>query len=188
VEERRVIDRTNAEATAANEPFSFEEALDRQLAEMTSCFAHGVLSHGGSGPRTLTVEQYEAALPISRHGGWTWLDHELIRAVREGAKPGDPLPPIEAEPFIRHALDTEVGIVGEAAGRRVAVLFSHEDFPGVRFGHRFRPMWSDDPDKVGTGWEEISLLEFVEAGGLHRMMENPPAADAAGITWTDWSD
>jgi hypothetical protein len=33
--------------------------------------------------------------------------------------------------------DTEVTITSHGARQCVAVLFSHQSFPGVRFGHRF---------------------------------------------------
>ena len=54
-----------------------------------------------------------------------------IEAVRAGAQPGDPLPPLQARPFIDRVTDTEMIITGRGPGRCVAVLLCHEDFPGA---------------------------------------------------------
>ena len=59
----------------------------------------------------------------------------------------------------------------------VVALFSHQGFPGVRFGHRFTP-----GDKHAPIW----LKEEIETGALHRMMQAQPAPDDAGIVWTTW--
>ena len=81
---------------------------------------------------------------MANRGGWTGLDFPLLRAVHEGAQPADPLPPLEAKPLIRGVHDVEVRIVGAGPERRVAVYFSYEPFPGVRFGHRFERHPSDE--------------------------------------------
>jgi hypothetical protein len=62
----------------------------------------------------------------------------------------------------------------------VAVLFSHRDFPGARFGHRF------PPEPYGEGHETIWLMEEIDTGALHRLMRNEHSADDAGIIWTTW--
>lgn len=116
---------------------------------------------------------------VLSHGGWTGLDLATIEAVRGGAQSGDPLPPLRAEPYITRVADTEVIITGSGRGRRVTVLFSHTDLPGVRFGHRFPPSFA-------PGGEPIDLKEEIETGALHRMMQTPPPADTNGITWTTW--
>jgi hypothetical protein len=67
------------------------------------------------------------------------------------------------------------------AGRRVAVLFSHQLFPGRRFGHRFPP-----PSSMTARDAPIWLKEEIETGALHRMMTDPPVSDEAGILWTTW--
>jgi hypothetical protein len=72
-------------------------------------------------------------------------------------------------------------ISGSEDDRRVAVLFSHQHFPGVRFGHRFPPPSVEDI-RHSTVW----LKENIETGALHRMMQNQPSADEAGIIWTTW--
>ena len=64
--------------------------------------------------------------------------------------------------------------------QRVAVLFSHQDFPGARFDHRF-PGY--DP-----ALERIELKEEIETGALHRISQSHPAPDDAGIIWTTWED
>lgn len=49
-----------------------------------------------------------------------------------------------------------------------------------RFGHRF-PL-----NPSGEGDEKIGLKEDIETGALHRMMNDPPVPDDAGIVWTTW--
>src|SRR5207244_1235259 len=110
----------------------------------------------------LTDRAYAEARKVLDHGGWTGLDRRTIQAVREGARPGDPLPPI---PFIDNIVNAEVIITGTGAGRRVTVLFSHRHFPGARFGHRF-PL-----DQYAEGYEQIWFMEEIETGALHRMMD-----------------
>ena len=94
--------------------------------------------------------------------------------------PGDPLPPLQPHPYIDNVTGADVIITGTGPQRRVAVLFSHQHFPGMRFGHRFS---GRDP-----GLEGIELKEEIETGALHRMMQTLPPADDAGITWTTWED
>src|SRR5215472_7903941 len=89
--------------------------------------------------RVLTHDAYAEVLQSIKRGGLTSLDPATIEAVRGGAQPGDPLPPLQATPYIRGVTDTEVIITGNKQGWRVTVLFSHTDFPGIRFGHRFPP-------------------------------------------------
>lgn len=130
-------------------------------------------------PDVLTERAYAEARKVLGHGGWTGLDPIIIEAVRNGARPGDSLP---AKPFIRHVTDTEVIIHGDGPERRVAVLFSYDRFPGVRFGHRFRL-------ECGTANREpVWLMEKIETGSLGKMMQDPPAPDDAGIIWTTWGD
>ena len=69
-------------------------------------------------------------------------------------------------------------ITGQGAVQCVAVLFSHDSFPGVRFGHRFTP--------PSGKHAEIWLMEEIETGALHRMMKVRPWADDEGIIWTAW--
>jgi hypothetical protein len=137
---------------------------------------------GGWTPRLLTERACTEARKVLGRGGWTGLDQATIEAVRGGAQPGDPLPPLEAEPYIRHVTDTEVIITGTGQGRRVAVLFCHASFPGVRFGHRF-PLGLDE-----YGGDPVYLREEIETGALHRMMQAQPAPDGNGIIWTTWGD
>ena len=80
--------------------------------------------------------------------------------------PGDPLPPLQPHPYIDNVTGADVIITGTGPERRVAVLFSHQHFPGVRFGHRFS---GRDP-----GLEGIELKEEIETGALHRMMQPWP--------------
>jgi hypothetical protein len=81
-------------------------------------------------------------------------------------------------PFIKGVGDdAEVIITGHGVRQCVAALFSHQGFPGVRFGHRFTP---------GDEHAPIWLKEEIETGALHRMMQAQPAPDDAGIVWTTW--
>lgn len=134
------------------------------------------------GLRVLTERDFTEARKILDHGGWTGLDRVTIRAVRDGARPGDPLSPLAATPLIRHVTDTEVIIHGDGSARRVAVLFSYVPHPGVRFGHRF-PLESHE-DNYGPIW----LMEEIETGALIRMMQHAPTPDIDGIIWTTWGD
>jgi hypothetical protein len=154
--------------------------LEQQRAKIAAAFREGWRPAGAGQPRVLTERAYAEARNVLGHGGWTGLDRAAIQAVRDGAQPGDPLPPLQRDPFIEGVTDAEVIITGRGRGRRVAVLFSHRDFPGVRLGHRF-PL---DPD--AGGHELIWLKEEIETGALHRMMDGQPAPDGAGITWTVW--
>jgi hypothetical protein len=159
-----------------------ESKLLRQKAEVEADFGGGWVPRDVGTPRVLTDSAYAAARKINDEGGWSGLDRVIIEAVRDGAQPGDVLPPPEARPFIdRVADDTEVILVGSDRERRVAVLFSHEHFPGIRFGHRL-PLLSEKGAKHALIW----LKEQIETGALRRMMRNPPAPDDAGITWTTW--
>lgn len=133
-------------------------------------------------PPELSLASYKHALRVISDGLLTGMDPAVIRAVRHGAQPGDPLPPPERKPFITGVSeDAEVIISGNNGNGCVAVLFSHQHFPGVRFGHRF-PSPSVEDIRHSTIW----LKESIETGALHRMMRDPPSADQAGIMWTTW--
>ena len=159
-----------------------DSELERQRTEVEASFRDGWAPPGAGEPRALTVRAYAEARKVLDNGGWTGLDPVTIQAVRDGALPGDSLPPLRPEAFIRHVTDTVVIIHGDGRTPRVAVLFSYDPFPGVRFGHRF-PLESPAENR-----EPIWLMEEIETGALDRMMQDPPAADAAGIIWTTWGD
>jgi hypothetical protein len=90
----------------------------------------------------------------------------------------------ERRPFIsRVSDDVDVIITGSGAQRRVAVLFTHQDFPGAHFGHRFPEPWTGAAQHAS-----IWLMEEIETKALHRMMRNQPPTDDAGIIWTTWGD
>ena len=156
--------------------------LEQQRAEIEAAFRQGWRPIGAAKPRVLTGRAYAEARKVLGHGGWTGLDRATIDAVRDGAQPGDPLPPLQLHPYIDNVTDAEVIITGVGPQRRVAVLFSHRHFPGVRFGHRFPP----DPDAEAL--EQIWLKEEIETGALNRMMQSQPPADETGIIWTTWED
>jgi hypothetical protein len=159
-----------------------EDDLEFQRAAIERAFRHGWASPEDGRPRVLTERAYAEARKLLGHGGWTGLDQATIQAVRNGALPGDPLPPSQPRPFIRDVTGAEVLITGSGPGRRIAVLFSYPHFPGIRFGHRF-------PREPGRGTHErIWLMEEIDTGALDRMMQDPPAPDDAGVIWTTWGD
>ena len=159
-----------------------DSGLEKQRAAVGATFSEGWIPQGAGEPRTLTERTYAEARKVLDHGGWTGLDHVTIQAVRGGALPGDPLPPLEAAPLIRDVTDTEVITHGNGPERRVAVLFAYAPFPDVRFGHRFRL------ESPAENREPIWLMEEIETGALDRMMQDPPAPDDAGVIWTTWGD
>jgi hypothetical protein len=159
-----------------------EGDLEFQRAAIDRAFRHGWASAEDGRPRVLTERAYAEARKVLDQGGWTGLDQATIQAVRDGAQPGDSLPPLQPRPFIDNVTDAEVFITGSGPERRTAVLISHEHFPGIRFGHRF---WREPGRET---YEDIWLKEEIETGALHRMMQDPPAPDAAGVIWTTWRD
>jgi hypothetical protein len=156
--------------------------LEQQRAAIATGFREGWVPQGVGQPRALTERDCAEARRVIDQGGWTGLDRMTIEAVRGGARPGDPLPPLQPHPFINHVSDAEVIIHGEGPERRVAVLFSHDHFPSVRFGHRFRL------ESPRENREPIWLKEEIETGALHRMMRHMPVADDAGVIWTTWGN
>jgi hypothetical protein len=112
------------------------------------------------------LERQRARIEGLFRGGW----------IYKG--PDGPLESARHLPFIRGVDDdAKVIITSHDARQCVAVLFSHQNFPGVRFGHRFTP-----GDKHAPIW----LKEEVETGALRRMMQTQQAPDDAGILWTTW--
>ena len=155
--------------------------LERQRVVIEADFRGGWIPAGAGQPQTPTAAAHAGESSLSAPDGraGTGLDHADNQVVRDGAQPEEPLPPRQRRPFIKGVSeDAEVIITGTGSWRYVAVLFSHESFPGVRFGHRFSP----PSDKHAPVW----LMEEIETGALHRMMQDQPAADDAGIVWTRW--
>ena len=159
-----------------------DSELEQQRAAIETDFREGWVLQGVGEPRVLTERDYAEAGKIIGKGGWAGLDRMTIEAVRGGARPGDLLPPSQSQPFINHVSDPKVIIHGEDSNRRVAVLYSHDHFPGVRFSHRFRL------ESPRENREPIWLKEEIETGALHRMMRDEPAADDAGVIWTTWGN
>lgn len=159
-----------------------EDDIESQLAAVASAFRERRPPPQEGRPCILSERTYLEARRALDRGAMTWLDQVTIEAVREGAQPGDRLPPAGPRPFIRGVADAEVVIHGDGPSRRVAVLFSCDRFPGVRFGHRFQL------ESPAENREPIWLVEEIETGALDRMMQDPPAPDDAGIIWTTWGD
>lgn len=122
---------------------------------------------------------------VREHGGWLNKDEvEYLQRLQAGGHRGHPLPaaPASREPFINGiGEDFEVRMARTAEHANVVVLFSHERWPGIRFGHRFPP-----PDQA-DGYEHIWLKEEIETGALARLMDRDPIPDSDGVIWTDWS-
>lgn len=157
--------------------------LERQRAEIEDTFRELWAPPQAGMPQVLTERACAEARKAPARGRRTWPDLATIQAVRDGAQPGDPLPPRRPGTYFDRGTDTEVIIIGRGPGRRVAAEFSHENFPGARFGHRF-PL-----EPFAEGHEMIWLMEEIETGALHRMMmRDEPAADDAGIIWTTWGN
>lgn len=161
---------------------SSDPELEYQRSQIEEAFRHGWRPADAGQPRLLTERAYAEARAVVSRGGWAGLDLETIQAVRDGAQPGEPLPPPQPRPFITGVTDTQVILTGRGPARCVAILFSHADFPGARFGHRF-PL-----EPFGEGHEQTWLMEEIDTGALHRMMRDEPAADGAGIIWTTWGN
>ena len=159
---------------------STDAELQSQRSTIGAAFEGGWRPVGAGQPRVLSERDYTDARRIVDQGGWTGLDLATIHAVRDGARPGDALPPLQPRPYISHVTDADVFLHGSGSGRRVAVRFRHAGFPRVRFGHRF-PL-----DPFCHDYESIWLKEKIETGALHRMMTSPPPTDAAGLVWTTW--
>jgi hypothetical protein len=157
-----------------------EGDLEAQRDAIARAFREGWRSPDVGKPRVLSESAYTEARRLLGRGGWTGLDQETIQAVRKGAQPGDALPPLRPKNFIRNVTDADVSIAGSGPGRRIVVLFSHDDFPSIRFGHRFRR----EPGR--ETFAGLELMEDIETGSLHRMMRDPPAPDYAGVIWTNW--
>jgi hypothetical protein len=92
--------------------------LERQRAAAEEDFREGWVPREDGRPRILSVGYYEQALGAISGGPTASLDPAVIRAVRDGAEPGNPLPPPERKPFITGVTDdAEVIISGNDADR-----------------------------------------------------------------------
>src|ERR1700761_4525797 len=125
----------------------------------------------GADDRGTELERQRAAIEAGFRGG-------LVRvSARAAAGPASRRPLIDGV-----GADVEVVIIDPGdEGHRVAVLFSHQSFAGLRFGHRFPP-----PSSPTARYASVWLKEEIETGALNRMMREPPAPDDAGIIWTTW--
>lgn len=156
--------------------------LERQRAAVEAEFRDGLVPVSDGRSRVLSASEYRHAQRAIAERFPTPLDPAIIAAVRAGAQPGDLMPPPGRLPFIAGVgADAEVVITGCGPDQRVAVLFSHQNFPGIRFGYRYPA-----PSSRTARYASIWLKEEVETGALYRMMREPPPADDAGIIWTTW--
>ena len=133
---------------------------------------------------TFDEEQLARIEHVRDHGGWLNRDEmEYLQRSRAGAQRDDPLPaaPATREPYVDGFRDDfDVWIVGSDENAHVVILFCHESWPEIRFGHRFPP-----PDEA-DGYEDVWLKEEVETGALARQMRQHPRPDDDGIIWTSW--
>jgi hypothetical protein len=160
--------------------------LCEQQCRIREAFVHGRVTPA-RGPVAFNKEQFARLERIRSTVNGSWLvsahEYEYLKRFEAGGRPGDPLPaaPAKREPFITGiADDFDVRIAGTGDHAHVVVLFSHQHWPGVRFGHRFPPPAEAD------GYEDIWLKEAIETGGLYRLMDRHPNPDGDGIVWTDW--
>jgi hypothetical protein len=153
--------------------------LQEQRERLEERFVYGWVTEA-RGPLTFDEERLVRIERVLEDGcGWTNEDdREYLDRRRAGAPRGVTLPAAAAKrrPFIDGVSDDFEFRVDE---RAVVLLFSHTDWPGVRFGHRFP---APDPDE----YEHIWLKEAIETGKLHRLMERAPYPDEHEIVWTDW--
>ena len=157
--------------------------LGEQQHRLEEAFVHGWVTPA-RGPVVFSEEQLARIERVCDHGGWlNDQEREYLERLEAGGRRGDPLPaaPAIRDPFIDGIAEAfDVRIAGAGDDAHVVVLFSHEHWPGVRFGHRF-----PSPDEA-DGYEDIWLKEEVETGGLARLMGRHPDPDGDGIVWTDW--
>jgi hypothetical protein len=160
------------------------ETIEEQRDRLERACVHGWVTPA-RGPVAFNEEQLARLDHVGQHGGWTNKDEsEYLRRRRAGGRRGDPLPaaPATREPCIDGlGEDFEFQISTQADQAEVVVLFSHERWPGIRFGHRF------PPPRQADGYEAIWLKEEVETGALNRLMNGGPRSDDAGVIWTDWA-
>lgn len=153
-----------------------DSALEQQRAEIEAAFHERWIPLPGSEPQLLTEDDYAEAREFIAHPGKTSPPSAALLAVWDGAQPGDALP---HDPELGPNPNPEVIIIGTGPGRRVAVLFPHPDFPETQFGHRF-----EQKPPGGNHEAAVGLIEWMQAGALHRMMQNQPGRDSAGLIWT----
>lgn len=136
-------------------------------------------------PRVVSEEEYEHVRKFSTRGRWGDMlnvDTVLWQAVKDGARPGDPIPPEPESPFVDGIFDVEVNVVERAGEEAVATFFSDHDFPGVRFAF----LWSR-PDRIANDWhaeEDVWFQEEMNTGALRRAMQDgEPRPDGNGVVW-----
>lgn len=152
-----------------------DSALEQQRAEIEAAFRARRTPLPGSQPQRLTEADYAAARQRIAHPGTTSPPEPALLAVQDGTQPGDTLP---AGPGLGPTPTPEI-IIGAGPGRRVAVVFPHPDFPEAQFGHRF------EQEPTGGNYEgAVALIEWMQAGALHQMMQNRPCSDSFGLIWT----
>jgi hypothetical protein len=106
-------------------------------------------------PAEFNVERQRDALEATFQRGW--------RRVSDGQR----------RPYVRGLReDFTLSVDRSGPVAHVVMLFTHESFPGVRFGHRFRP----PPDE----FEDIEFMEDVETGGLLASLTAPVPAAGGG--------
>jgi hypothetical protein len=89
-----------------------DRALERQRASTETAFRERWAPLDLSKPRILTGHVYAEARKFIGQQGRTWLDQGIIQAVRDGAEPGDALPPLRPEPYLARTADAKVTLIG----------------------------------------------------------------------------
>jgi hypothetical protein len=165
------------------DPDSQAHDVQKQHRRLKRAFVHGWVTPA-RGPVTFDDGQLDRIEHVRDHGGWLNREEmECLQRLRAGARRGDPLPaaPATREPYVDgFREDFDLQTVGSGDEAHVVILFSHELWPGVRFGHRF-PLPGE-----ADGYEDVWLKEEVETGALARQMRQHPRPDDDGIIWTSW--
>lgn len=133
--------------------------------------------------RSLNNEQLSHVRGILETGGHgDAYEIEYASYIRSGGEWGSSLPaqPEARRPFVKGMGDDfEFVIVGEGEAARVAILFSHERAPGVRFGYRFP---SPGPRAQHAA---VFLMEEIEAGKFGKQVVRARAPGEGEIVWLD---
>jgi hypothetical protein len=158
------------------------ETIEEQRDRLEGAFVHGWVTPA-RGAVTFNEEQLARLDEVCQNGGWTdKAESEYLRRLRAGGPRGAPLPaaPAAREPYIDGiGEDFEFRISTQAGQANVVVLFSHERWPGIRFGHRF------PTPREADGYEAIWLKEELETGALNRLMNGDQRPYNAEVIWTD---
>jgi len=159
---------------------NMQSQLERQRAEIEATLRGGWLPMPSGKAEILDNRLYYLAQKVIRNESSAPLDPSIIQAVRNGAQPGDALPPTGRKPFIENVPEDFQVIVIEQEREQsyVAVLFSHVKWPGYRFGYKF-----SEPGSTADRYGPLFMLEHIETGAIDRLMEKSPRPGEKDTIW-----